>query len=117
MFLQLCCILTLLLGQRYHVVLDATPYSVKGSNITGVENFWIRAIPANGCAGFETGNQPDERQGILRYNESNHDVPTTFRRDTISLDCRDENYKNLKPVLNWTVTPVELCKLVSKLDV
>jgi len=50
------------IGQRYHVVLDAVPI---GLGVPSNGNYWIRAIPADGCKGFEIGNEPDERQGMV----------------------------------------------------
>lgn len=64
-------------------------------------------MAADGCKGFEDGNEPDERQGILRYNASSTDVPTTFR-DDYSLACRDENYAKLEPILEWDIPKVNL---------
>lgn len=106
------------LGQRYHVVIEANPkYLIHqnagyensyGDYIDSPEAFWIRTIPANGCEKFLLGGKPDERQGIIRY-ENPHDrspldpsVPTTGRRN-FSLQCRDEEFENLKPWRKWYV--------------
>ncbi|OCL06707.1 laccase-like multicopper oxidase [Glonium stellatum] len=89
------------IGQRYHVVLDANATG----KISNDGNYWIRAVPADGCKGFETGNEPDERQGILRYNASSTSIPTTSRR-AFSKACRDEEYGRLKPILPWNVTEI-----------
>lgn len=95
------------IGQRYHVVLDAVPIGPGAPSFNG--NYWIRAIPADNCKGFEIGNEPDERQGILRYDGSSIDVPTTFR-EGFSKACRDENYDRLIPILPWNVTAVEFSR-------
>ena len=97
--------LTAFLGQRYHVVLNANP--IDNGDLSPEGNYWIRAIPTDGCKGFETGNEPDERQGVLRYNHSSIEVPTSFR-GPFSKACRDENYDRLEPIHPWNVTPVEL---------
>lgn len=91
-------------GQRYHVVLNAVPKDRNGTEpLDSHGNYWIRTIPANGCKGFEDGNEPDERQGILRYNETSEDLPTTFRSN-FSLACRDEHYEDMVPILPWNVS-------------
>lgn len=73
-------------------------------------NYWVRTVGATGCKGFEPGNEPDERQGILRYNASSKLVPTTFR-ENYSLECRDEAYDRLSPVYEWNVDKVKInCK-------
>ncbi|KAI1385834.1 putative multicopper oxidase [Hypoxylon trugodes] len=95
------------IGQRYHVVLNADPINTDKFPAASDGNYWIRTVATTGCQGFEVGNEPDERQGILRYNASSIDVPTTFRTN-YSLACRDENYTSLEPILQWNVTPVDL---------
>ena len=74
-------------------------------------NYWIRAILAAGCKGFEIGNEPDERQGVLRYNASSTGVPTTFRNASLNTTCRDENYTYLHPIVSWTVPSFNLSSL------
>ncbi|KAK3387770.1 multicopper oxidase-domain-containing protein [Podospora didyma] len=88
------------IGQRYHIVLNAVP--IDNGNLSPEGNYWIRTIPADGCKGFETGNEPDERQGILRYNDSSTGTPTSFR-EAFSLECRDEEFDRLRPVHEWQV--------------
>ncbi|KAG8664094.1 uncharacterized protein FPOAC1_014063, partial [Fusarium poae] len=95
------------IGQRYHIVLNATPTNTTILPASPDGNYWIRTVGADRCKGFEPGNEPDERQGILRYNASSTLVPTTFR-PAYSTACRDENYTMLQPILPWNVTPVEL---------
>ncbi|KAI8297329.1 hypothetical protein K4K59_003506 [Colletotrichum sp. SAR11_240] len=53
------------IGQRYHVVLHAKPTDWDKMPASSDGNYWIRMVPAHGCKGFEQGNEPDERQGIL----------------------------------------------------
>ncbi|KAJ3549383.1 hypothetical protein NM208_g533 [Fusarium decemcellulare] len=95
------------LGQRYHIVLHADPINRANYTAAADGNYWIRTVPADLCKGFENGNELDERQGILRYNASSTDVPTTWRPGC-NKTCRDEEYKNLVPIHRWNVTPVEL---------
>ncbi|KAI0893813.1 multicopper oxidase-domain-containing protein [Annulohypoxylon nitens] len=95
------------IGQRYHVVLNAVPTDTDTLPASADGNYWIRTVAADGCKGFEDGNEPDERQGILRYNASSTNVPTTFR-DDYSLACRDENYAKLEPILEWDIPKVNL---------
>ncbi|KAF5642678.1 laccase 2 [Fusarium sp. NRRL 52700] len=57
--------------------------------------------------GFEDGNEPDERQGIVRYEPVSTEVSQTWR-DNWTKDCPDEKYENLKPMLPWSTPPVKL---------
>ncbi|KAI9719092.1 MAG: hypothetical protein M1812_003722 [Candelaria pacifica] len=89
------------IGQRYHVVVDANPKLPNGQPDNRTE-FWIRTIPAVNCASFELGGLPDERQGIVYYDPISKAYPTTPRTFT-DLDCSDEPYDKLVPVLPWTI--------------
>ncbi|KAK0715335.1 multicopper oxidase-domain-containing protein [Lasiosphaeris hirsuta] len=102
------------IGQRYHVILDATP--IDNGALSPKGNYWIRAIAADGCKGFEDGNEPDERQGVLRYNATSTDVPTSFRDSgkAFNTTCRDEHFHKLHPMVRWDVTPFELSSLPTK---
>lgn len=71
------------------------------------ENFWIRTIDTTGCSGFEKGNEPGERQGILRYNASSTAIPTSTR-PVFATVCRNEDPANLVPIVNWTVPSIQL---------
>ena len=84
------------IGQRYHVVVEAT-----GDED---QNYWIRTIPAQGCNGFDSKKPPpDNRTGILYYDGcDNTELPSTTQGD-FSILCSDEEYKRLIPVLPWTV--------------
>lgn len=95
------------IGQRYHVVLHAEPTNTPKLPASPDGNYWIRMVAADGCKGFEQGNEPDERQGILRYDAESTMVPRTFR-EAYSLKCRDENYTHLHPILKWDVPKVDL---------
>uniref|UniRef100_A0A0C4DHY1 Lcc2 n=1 Tax=Fusarium oxysporum (strain Fo5176) TaxID=660025 RepID=A0A0C4DHY1_FUSOF len=104
------------IGQRYHIVLDANPTNTTKMPANPDGNYWIRTVGATRCKGFEPGNEPDERQGILRYNASSKLVPTTFRED-YSLECRDEAYDRLSPVYEWNVDPVKINYTKSQFDI
>ncbi|RBR15613.1 uncharacterized protein FIESC28_07254 [Fusarium coffeatum] len=104
------------IGQRYHIVLEATPTNTTVLPASPDGNYWIRTVGADRCKGFEPGNEPDERQGILRYNASSTLVPTTFR-PAYSTACRDENYDLLKPIFPWAVEPVKLNYNDSQFDI
>ncbi|KAH7150181.1 multicopper oxidase-domain-containing protein [Dactylonectria estremocensis] len=95
------------IGQRYHIVLHADPINTDKYPAAEDGNYWIRTVPADKCKGFEPGNEPDERQGILRYNASSKNVPTTWR-PPYEKTCRDEKYENLVPIHQWNITRVEL---------
>ena len=79
------------------MVLDATP--IDNGALSPEGNYWIRAIAADGCKGFEEGNEPDERQGVLRYNATSTGVPTSFRDsgEAFRTKCRDEHFHKLRP--------------------
>ena len=66
------------------------------------ENYWIRTIPADRCSSFELGNKPDERQGILCYDNESTAIPTGERKN-VSTTCRNEPADLLRPKLPWTV--------------
>lgn len=67
----------------------------------------LHQITADGSKGFEDGNEPEERQGILRYEPVSTEVPQTWR-DNWTKDCTDEKYENLEPILPWSIPPVKL---------
>ena len=87
-----------LLGQRYNIIVEANPI-----NNTADQNFWIRTSPAPQCANFNPLHSPDERTGIVRYT-LNNDLPSTSRGD-FDVNCADETYfRDIKPIVNWTVS-------------
>ncbi|KAL8731715.1 MAG: hypothetical protein Q9181_004204 [Wetmoreana brouardii] len=89
------------IGQRYHVVVEASPKNSDGTpNLS--EAFWMRTIPAIGCQNFQRGGIPDERQGIVYYKRGSTSYPLT-EREKFSIDCSDEPYEKLQPVLPWKV--------------
>ncbi|KAL8637645.1 MAG: hypothetical protein Q9228_005105 [Teloschistes exilis] len=89
------------IGQRYHVVVEASPHNPDGSVNNGTA-FWMRTIPASGCSNFPRGSTPDERQGILYYKNGTTEYPETGRGG-FNITCSDEPYDKLVPVLPWQV--------------
>lgn len=89
-----------LVGQRYHVVVEAKPVNISYGDAP--DSYWIRTIPANGCNTFPKDRMPANTTGILRYNAKDHATPTTVN-GSYSLKCADEPYDKLKPILPWTV--------------
>lgn len=90
-------------GQRYHVILDATPRAYNNTpRFTNGSEYWLRMIPATDCSNFATGNTPDERQGIIYYAGSKNVYPNTAR-PTLPLGCRDEPYNQLVPIVPWQI--------------
>lgn len=82
-------------GQRYQVVVTATP------NVTSPDgNYWIRMRIATGCGTVQQGN---EEVGIIRYNASSTGTPVTAPNND-NFECRDELPSNLQPVFPWNVT-------------
>ena len=64
-------------------------------------------LVADGCSGFPRDKDnnpiiPDDRLGILRYDKSSTEDPTT-QSNEFGRACADEPYKNLRPVLKWNV--------------
>jgi hypothetical protein len=87
------------IGQRYHVIVTANnPLPEDG-------NYWIRTWKAN-CFRFnqEGASQDYEQTGILRYSNS-ESLPTTKQWGDVLLNCSDEPYNKLCPILPWTVGP------------
>ncbi|KKY23553.1 putative multicopper oxidase [Phaeomoniella chlamydospora] len=90
------------IGQRYHVVVEANPLNDKRP--ASEQNYWIRTIPATGC--FNFGNQVvDNRTGILFYADSNHKTLPTTTQAAFSINCADEPYDKLVPIVPWKVGP------------
>lgn len=57
---------------------------------------------AKGCSGFGRDAILDERMGILRYNVTDHEDPSTEAHE-YGKTCADEPYENLKPILPWKI--------------
>lgn len=95
-----CCIALNLLGQRYHVIVEAKP----SNGLIPVEdqNYWIRITAADGCDDIEEG-QKNEKLGIIRYNSGSTKKPTTLRYK-FDKTCADEPYESLVPVVKIDVT-------------
>ena len=89
------------IGQRYHVIAVANPVNLTERNPTG--DYWIRSIPADGCARFENSSV-DSRVGIVRYNAKSKARPTSSVAK-FPTACSDEPYDLLQPILPWTVGP------------
>jgi hypothetical protein len=62
----------------------------------------MRMTPADGCSGFPNNFVPETRIGVLRYDKNDHSDPTTSVQK-YGLNCRDEKYENLVPVIPWTI--------------
>ena len=83
------------IGQRYHVIVEAT-------HPLPADNYWIRMSIVEGCSGFAKDPPLDEKMGILRYNETDKELPTTDPHK-FGKTCADEPYDNLKPILPWKI--------------
>lgn len=93
------------IGQRYNVIVEADPISSGADQpIPEDGNFWIRTYVAN-CLRLGTPNRIDgyEKNGILRYNQSSTALPNTAAWQNMSMNCSDETYSSLVPVLPWEV--------------
>ena len=56
-------------------------------------------MPSRGCGNI---THPVEELGILHY-EGSQGVPTTRAHSGINIQCRDEPYDSLVPIVPWTV--------------
>ena len=92
-----------LLGQRYNVIVEAIPHT---SSPDG--NYWIRTVPANDCSHFRP--TPDNRTGIVRYDPMSTTDPSTDPW-VFAVECSDETYSSLVPVVPWNITWNGSCKL------
>lgn len=91
------------IGQRYHIIVEANPHPNGDQPLPDDGNYWIRTWRAN-CFGNTNASSGYEKTGVLRYDSSSTALPTTSHWP-VSLDCSDEEYENLVPVLPWTVGP------------
>ncbi|PWY93085.1 hypothetical protein BO94DRAFT_564237 [Aspergillus sclerotioniger CBS 115572] len=82
------------IGQRYHVILRTKPENAHEPS------YWIRTEPAQHCENFAC--EPNERQGILLYDDNVAHDPTTGKHYYDPM-CQDENHTDIKPVLKWQV--------------
>jgi hypothetical protein len=88
------------IGQRHHVIVTALEKPKEDS-------YWIRTYKAN-CFRFVQANASTgyETTGVLRYG-GDPKVPPVSQpwpvESNVSLDCSDETYSSLKPILEWQV--------------
>ncbi|KAK3074660.1 hypothetical protein LTR53_002738 [Teratosphaeriaceae sp. CCFEE 6253] len=92
------------IGQRYQVVVEAKPIGFGLG--PAPKEYWIRTWKAN-CFRFNQSQAGGgyERTGILRYDDS-QDTPSTTSwplYTNVSLNCSDETYSSLQPIVEWTV--------------
>lgn len=66
-------------------------------------NFWMRAIPATGCAPF--ANATDPKVGIVTYAGFPSSKNPMSRQSNFSLACSDEINSSLVPIVPWSVGP------------
>lgn len=80
------------IGQRYDVVVEAN---------ADPGNYWLRAGWTTACA---TNSNPEGMTGIVRYDSSSTDDPTTTSSVEESTSCSDEPLASLVPYLSLDVT-------------
>ncbi|KAI1310840.1 putative extracellular dihydrogeodin oxidase/laccase [Xylaria venustula] len=81
-------VLAIAMGQRYDVIVTADATA---------DNYWMRAIPQTTCS---NNDNPDNIKGIVRYDSSSTDDPTSSAVDAASDDdCDDEDMSSLVPYL------------------
>lgn len=96
------------IGQRYNVIVEATPRPGDRNPIPRDGNYWIRTWVAGekpGDCGVVPGGPGYEKTGILRYNERSTALPSTKPWVGISMRCSDETYTSLRPKQPWFVGP------------
>ena len=89
------------IGQRYHVIVTANPQS-NGDPVPQDGNFWIRTWRSACFLPIIKTPPGYEKSGILRYGNSQA-LPTSTPWKGVSLNCSDETYTSLKPIVPWTV--------------
>ena len=92
------------IGQRYNVIVEAKPVMYNKTNELPKDgNYWIRTYTAK-CGSPALGvSDGYEKTGILYYNNKTDAYPTSERWQNVSLDCSDETYGDLHPILPWQV--------------
>jgi hypothetical protein len=94
------------IGQRYNVIVEANPLTDPDNPVPLPKdnNYWIRTFVIPDCfSDMLPGTPGYEETGILRYNSSSMADPKSTQWKNISLECSDEAYNNLHPVLPWIV--------------
>lgn len=79
--------LSVSIGQRYDVIVEATQAS---------GDYWLRGQWVTACA---TNGNPDGITGIIRYDAASTADPTSVRTGTTAETCYDEPLENLVPHL------------------
>ena len=88
------------IGQRYHVIVDATDPLHTGGN------YWIRTYKAD-CFRFNNSDptshiQGYERSGFVQYGSSM--TPPSTTQSPPDFTCADEPYASFTPIVSWTVS-------------
>jgi hypothetical protein len=89
------------IGQRYNVIVEALPIPGDDRKTQPDGNYWIRTYRAK-CDRLKLIDGY-ERSGILRYNSSSTAAPNSKPWMSVSLDCSDETYSSLVPIVQWNV--------------
>lgn len=91
------------IGQRYNVIVEANPIVNEDTGPLDLNgNYWIRTEVAN-CFQMKGGDRFYEQSGIVRYDASSKADPTTSKWKKVALECSDETYEDLHPILQWDV--------------
>jgi hypothetical protein len=94
------------IGQRYNIIVEAKPVA-NGTRqpLDGHGNYWIRTYIAHCVDPLGHRIKGYELSGIIRYDNTSSADPTSKAWDDITLDCSDEDYVNLIPVVPWQIGP------------
>ena len=103
------------IGQRYSVIVEAKPIPDDKGAGADAKSFWIRTYRGNCFPGFP---QPHsalyERAGVLFY-DGPQATPNTNTWPVNEQDCSDEPYDKLAPMFEWQVDKPNVQDLVGKL--
>lgn len=86
-------VLNIGMGQRYDIIVEANQ---------DADNYWMRAVPQAACS---SNDNADDIKGIVRYDSSSTDDPTSSAYTAIADvdECVDEDASNLVPYVSYTV--------------
>ena len=95
------------IGQRYNVIVEATPTSTTADNnpIPSNNRFWIRTGVSQ-CGGIDNLSVNAPLTGVISYDNSTSPDPTSLPWLNATFpDCADEPLASIQPVVPWDVLP------------
>lgn len=83
-------------AQRYDVIVEASATP---------EDYWLRAYWVDACAGVANDN-PEDSTGIIRYDATSTNDPTSVSAIEPPTTCGDEPLQNLEPHVQYDITNI-----------